>query len=120
MPKESNLEFKVGIFVLLAFIGLTFFIFSVNDSSVFEEGQNVKVVFGFDYQHQAIITDVIPQKLDAMLNEKLSAEGYDKNIINIKYSDWNIREKLLGYHINIALKNLINPGKKSLNVLNVF
>lgn len=47
MPKESNLEFKVGLFVLAALIGLTIFIFSVTDSSVLAEGKLLKVVFGF-------------------------------------------------------------------------
>ena len=47
MPKESNLEFKVGLFVLIAIIGLIMFIFSVSDSSVLEKGKSVNVVFGF-------------------------------------------------------------------------
>lgn len=47
MPQESNMEFKVGLFVLTALLGLTFFIFSVTDSSVFEQGRSLKVVFGF-------------------------------------------------------------------------
>ncbi len=34
MPRESNLEFKVGLFVLAALIGLTIFIFSVTDSYI--------------------------------------------------------------------------------------
>ncbi|MBF0385505.1 MAG: MCE family protein [Candidatus Omnitrophica bacterium] len=47
MPKEPSLEFKVGIFVIIGLIGLTFFIFSVTDTSLFSEGKNIKVVFGF-------------------------------------------------------------------------
>ena len=47
MPKESHLEFKVGVFVLLAVIGLVIFIFSISDSSVLKEGKMVRVVFTF-------------------------------------------------------------------------
>lgn len=47
MPKEKNLEFKVGSFVLLALIGLSFFIFSITDSPIFEEGKTLKAVFNF-------------------------------------------------------------------------
>ena len=47
MPKESNLELKVGAFVLAAFILLTIFIFSISDFSAFQKGENLKVIFGF-------------------------------------------------------------------------
>lgn len=47
MPKESNLEFKVGVFVLIALAAFTIFIFSVSDSSVLEKGKTIRVVFGF-------------------------------------------------------------------------
>ena len=47
MPKESNLELKVGAFVVTAFILLTGFIFSISDFSAFQKGENLKVIFGF-------------------------------------------------------------------------
>ncbi len=47
MSKESRLEFKVGLFVLAAMIGLAFFIFSVNDSSIFAKGKKLKFIFQF-------------------------------------------------------------------------
>jgi phospholipid/cholesterol/gamma-HCH transport system substrate-binding protein len=47
MPKEKNLEFKVGVFVLVALIGLSVFIFSITDSPIFEEGKTIKAVFNF-------------------------------------------------------------------------
>ncbi len=47
MPKESNLELKVGSFVLIALICLVWFIFSVNDTSIFEKGTSLKAIFGF-------------------------------------------------------------------------
>ncbi len=47
MPKEKSLEFKVGLFVLLALIGLAVFIFSITDSPIFEGGKTLKAVFNF-------------------------------------------------------------------------
>ena len=47
MPRESHLEFKVGIFVLAALTALTFFIWSISDTSVFEEGMEISAVFNF-------------------------------------------------------------------------
>jgi phospholipid/cholesterol/gamma-HCH transport system substrate-binding protein len=47
MPRETNVGFKVGLFVLLAIIGLTVFIFSITDSSIFAEGKSFKVIFEF-------------------------------------------------------------------------
>ena len=47
MPAEKNLEFKVGIFVLLALLAFTVFIFSITDSSVFEERESLRIVFEF-------------------------------------------------------------------------
>ncbi len=47
MPRESNLELKVGAFVLAAFVLLTVFIFSVSNFSDFQKGENMQVTFGF-------------------------------------------------------------------------
>ena len=47
MPRESNLELKVGFFVLLGFLALTVFIFSISDFSAFEKGRAIRVIFGF-------------------------------------------------------------------------
>ena len=47
MAKESNLELKVGAFVLIAFIALTVFIFSISGYSSFQKGENMQVLFGF-------------------------------------------------------------------------
>lgn len=47
MAKENNVEFKVGLFVLIGLLALTFFIFSISDSSVFEKGKSLNVIFSF-------------------------------------------------------------------------
>lgn len=47
MPKESNLEVKVGAFVLAALVCLVVFIFSISDFSIFKKGENYRVMFQF-------------------------------------------------------------------------
>ena len=47
MPKESNLELKVGVFVVAALVALGVFIFSVSDFSMLAKGKNVRAVFNF-------------------------------------------------------------------------
>ena len=47
MAKESNLELKVGAFVLLAFVVAIGFIFSISDFSAFEKGKTFRAIFGF-------------------------------------------------------------------------
>ncbi len=43
----------------------------------------LKVVFGFDYEHQAMITEKMPAKLVQELRQGLSDMGYDDDIIQL-------------------------------------
>ncbi|MDP2939593.1 MAG: MlaD family protein [Candidatus Omnitrophota bacterium] len=47
MAVEQNLELKVGIFVLIALIVLSGFVFLISDISLFKPGWNLKIIFGF-------------------------------------------------------------------------
>jgi len=47
MSRDNGLELKVGAFVMMAVIALTFFIISVSDLSIFEKGRHFQVIFGF-------------------------------------------------------------------------
>ena len=47
MPKESNLEVKVGAFVLVALVCLVGFVFSISDFSIFKKGESYRVMFQF-------------------------------------------------------------------------
>ena len=47
MSQENSLELKVGAFVLMAVLALTFFIISISDLSFFEKGRHMQVIFGF-------------------------------------------------------------------------
>ncbi len=47
MPKETNLELKVGAFVLIAIGCLTLAVMSISNFSFFEKGRGVHVMFGY-------------------------------------------------------------------------
>jgi len=47
MAVESNLELKVGVFVIIALVLLIIFVFLISDISFFKPGWNLKVIFGF-------------------------------------------------------------------------
>ncbi len=47
MFRESSLELKVGGFVLLALMSLTFFVVSISDLSFIKKGHSFQVIFGF-------------------------------------------------------------------------
>ena len=47
MSRDNGLELKVGLFVMMAVLALTFFVISVSDLSIFEKGRHIQVVFGF-------------------------------------------------------------------------
>src|SRR5271170_3037709 len=47
MSRDNGLELKVGSFVLMAALALTFFIISISDLSIFEKGRHIQVIFGF-------------------------------------------------------------------------
>ncbi|NTV29286.1 MAG: MCE family protein [Candidatus Omnitrophica bacterium] len=47
MPRESNLELKVGIFIVLAIACLVAFIFSISDFSIFKGGRVYRAVFTY-------------------------------------------------------------------------
>ena len=47
MSEDNGLELKVGSFVLVAILVLTFFVISISDLSIFEKGRHIQVVFGF-------------------------------------------------------------------------
>jgi hypothetical protein len=44
----------------------------------------LKIVFGFDYEHQAIITDKIPQNLTEALKQGLNEKGHGDDLIQLK------------------------------------
>lgn len=47
MSHEGHLELKVGSFVLLALLALTFFVISISDLSFIKKGHSLDVIFGF-------------------------------------------------------------------------
>jgi hypothetical protein len=44
----------------------------------------LKVTFGIDYEHQAVCVDDVPEKMGAMVKERLEEMGYGKEILNVR------------------------------------
>ncbi len=44
----------------------------------------LKVTFGIDYEHQAVCVDDVPEKMGAMVGERLAEMGYAKEILNVR------------------------------------
>lgn len=47
MDTKSNFELKVGVFVFIGIIVLTYIVFSISDFYIFKPGYRIKVTFGF-------------------------------------------------------------------------
>ncbi len=47
MPKEADLQVKVGMFVVAALACLIVFVFAISDFSIFKKGQDCRVVFSY-------------------------------------------------------------------------
>jgi phospholipid/cholesterol/gamma-HCH transport system substrate-binding protein len=47
MPRESNLEMKVGVFVVASVFCLVAFVFSISDFSIFKKGDGYRVMFTY-------------------------------------------------------------------------
>ncbi len=44
----------------------------------------LKVTFGIDYEHQSVCVDEAPEKMGAMVKERLEEMGYGKEILNVR------------------------------------
>ena len=63
MPRESNLEVKVGAFVVVAVIALVAFIFSISDfSALFQKGTTLKAVFQYGRARSWVLSQVLGLK----------------------------------------------------------
>lgn len=47
MERNSGLDFKVGIFVLIGIVIFTFLVLFIGDFNIFKPGYNIKLIFGF-------------------------------------------------------------------------
>ena len=105
MPKEINLAFKVGMFVIAAVVILMMVVVSISDFSFFEKGKPVAVVFGFANG----LKKAAPVRLagvDAGLIKdlKIFVDDKDNSQAKVKVDVW-IKE---GFNIPVDSKVTIN------------
>jgi len=118
MSRDNGLEMKVGLFVLMAAIILTFFVISVTDLTIFERGRHLQVVFGF----ASGIREAAPVRLAGVevgLVKKLEVfrDASDGNKTKVKINVW-IRDNIdIPADSKITINQLGILGEKYLEII---
>jgi phospholipid/cholesterol/gamma-HCH transport system substrate-binding protein len=118
MSRESHLELKVGSFVLLALAGLSYFIFSVSNLSLFEKGHVLQAVFGFaNGLKEAAPVRLAGVEAGLVKNMEVFADDNDNKKTKVRVTMW-IKE---GVEIPVDSKVTINQlgllGEKYVEIL---
>jgi len=118
MSQDNGLELKVGSFVLMAILVLTFFVISISDLSIFEKGRHIQVVFGF----ASGLREAAPVRLAGVevgLVKKLQVFVDDKDggKTKVRVSAW-IRDNIsIPADSNITINQLGILGEKYLEII---
>lgn len=118
MSRENGLEFKVGIFVLIAALALSFFILSISDLSVFQKGHHMRVVFGF----ASGLREAAPVRLAGVevgLVKKLEVfvDDQDQRKTKVKVSIWMKDDISFPSDSKITINQLGILGEKYLEII---
>jgi len=118
MSRESHLELKVGSFVLLALAGLSYFIFSVSNLSLFEKGHVLQAVFGFaNGLKEAAPVRLAGVEAGLVKNMEVFADDNDNKKTKVRVTMW-IKE---GVEIPVDSKVTINQlgllGEKYVEIM---
>jgi phospholipid/cholesterol/gamma-HCH transport system substrate-binding protein len=118
MSRDNGLELKVGLFVLLAVIALTFFIISISDLSIFEKGRHIEVVFGY----ASGLREAAPVRLagvDVGLVKKLQVfvDENDKRKTKVRVSIWTKDDVSIPLDSKITINQLGILGEKYLEII---
>jgi len=104
MPRESNLEFKVGVFVLLGVILLGFFIFSVGGVSFLNEEKIVTVIFDFANGLKK--------------NAPVRIAGVDKGIVKNIDLFFDRRDSKTKAHVELSVEDEVQIPEDSVIMIN--
>ena len=89
MSREAQLELKVGGFVVLAIIALSFFVISVSDLSFFKKGSSLEVVFGFaNGLREAAPVRLAGVDAGIVKNIKVYVDAKDHNKTRVRVNLW--------------------------------
>ena len=118
MSRDNGLELKVGLFVMIAALALTFFIISVSDLSIFEKGRHIQVVFGF----ASGLRESAPVRLAGVevgLVKKLQVfvDDADKRKTKVRVSVWIKDDINIPSDSNMTINQLGILGEKYLEII---
>ena len=118
MSRDNGLEWKVGSFVLMAAIALSFFIISISDLSIFEKGHHLQVVFGF----ASGLREAAPVRLAGVevgLVKKLQVfvDEADSRKTKVKVKVWIKDDTAIPADSKITINQLGILGEKYLEII---
>jgi len=118
MAQENSLELKVGAFVLMALLALTFFVLSISDLSFFEKGRHVQVIFGF----ASGLREAAPARLAGVevgLVKKLQVfiDQADGGKTKVRVNVWIKDNVAIPVDSNITINQLGILGEKYLEII---
>ena len=118
MSRDNGVEWKVGSFVLMAAIALSFFIISISDLSIFEKGHHLQVVFGF----ASGLREAAPVRLAGVevgLVKKLQVfvDEADSRKTKVKVKVWIKDDTAIPADSKITINQLGILGEKYLEII---
>jgi len=118
MSRDNGLELKVGAFVLLAVLALTFFVISVSDLSIFEKGRHIQVVFGFaSGLREAAPVRLAGVEVGLIKKLKVFVDAKDGGKTKVMVNIWIKQDIAIPSDSNITINQLGILGEKYLEIL---
>jgi len=118
MSRDNGIELKVGSFVMMAALALTFFIISISDLSLFQKGHHIQVVFGF----ASGLRDAAPVRLAGVevgIVKKLHVfvDQADGNKTKVRVDAWITGDTAIPDDSKITINQLGILGEKYLEIM---
>jgi phospholipid/cholesterol/gamma-HCH transport system substrate-binding protein len=118
MSQDNGLELKVGSFVLLALLALSFFILSISDLSFFEKGRHIQVVFNFaSGLREAAPVRLAGVEVGLVRKLKVFADKADGGKTKVRVDVWIKDNIAVPVDSNITINQLGILGEKYLEII---
>ncbi|MBF0504066.1 MAG: MCE family protein [Candidatus Omnitrophica bacterium] len=118
MSRENGLELKVGAFVLMAFVALSFFIISISDLSFFEKGRHIRVIFGFaSGLREAAPVRLAGVEVGLVKKIKVFVDESDGGKTKVNVNIWTKADVGIPEDSNITINQLGLLGEKYLEII---
>jgi|CXWL01.1.fsa_nt_gi phospholipid/cholesterol/gamma-HCH transport system substrate-binding protein len=118
MSRESNLQLKVGLFVLGAMLVLTYFVVSVTDISFTKKGYSMQVFFGFvNGLGDAAPVRLAGVEIGTVRNLKIFVDEKDQNKIKVLANIWIQEGMKIPTDSKITINQLGLLGEKYIEII---